>query len=166
MSEIWNALTAIGTITTSVVAVYFGTAGSRQTSRQLKIEQEPYVVAEKTITSATWSLQIKNIGRGPALRVTVSSSTSDKDKPLFEAAEPHSCDLASKESIDNWRLDERNLKMQLCSGNKNTEFEVGKHYNLYIHYSDQLDNRYLTKITFEYLNVGGAHLKVMENVRV
>lgn len=176
---IWGLFTAVGTISAVVVALYASHKSTQHVERQLKIEQEPYVVAKDGISidgidstdqrkpEGYLLLRLKNIGRGPAIRVTVTGTPNDPNKSLFEdKKEPHSCDLGSNDEKTDWKIDEINLK-ELVKRHYNveiTKLNNNQPIYLYIFFHDQLNKDYRTEVKL--LRSGsGDFLKVMENKR-
>lgn len=174
---IWGLFTAVGTISAVVVALYASYKSTQHVERQLKIEQEPYVVAKNGISiegidgpstdrkKDYLKLSLKNIGRGPAIRITVTGMLNDPNKSLFEdKKDPHSYDLGSNDEKIDWKIDENNLK-ELVKKRYNieiTQLNKDQPIYLYIFFSDQLNKNYQTKVKL-FRSGSGDFLKVMEN---
>jgi hypothetical protein len=149
--------------------------------KQLKIEQEPYVIIQDKIYFGRANhpeslqpndyllLRIKNIGRGPAIRITVSLSLTDHNLALFENNQPHSYDLGSGDSKIDWKIDRHNLDV-FFEQNLNTTIEqlaTNIEVYLYIFFKDQLGNEYLVRTKFlKSSDSSGMYLKVMENEKL
>lgn len=159
-----------------IFSVYYSNQSNRHVEKQLTIEQEPHVVIKDGIYTADpltarpgqrpYAIKIKNIGRGPALRVNVSSSKTDPNKPLFEATEPHSVDLGSDDEKNDWKIDQNNLNVYVgeCYPGLNLDTILTNNpIYLYIYCYDQLGNRHVTETKLESCNPD-PYLKVMENI--
>ena len=135
-TEIWTILTAVGTIAAAGVAAILGIVASRQTSKQLKVEQQPLVVIQDRIVLGPeyWML-VKNIGRGPALRITVTTLSTDPNESLFEQSEPHSRDLGSGWA-DRCVFDEKIIleKLAVQYSKDDHDLRPEEDYYLFIHY--------------------------------
>lgn len=174
---IWELFTAIGTISAVAVALYASHKSIKHVEKQLEIEQEPHVIAKDGVSIdgidssdarkpiGYLMLRLKNIGRGPALRVTVTGVTDDPNKSLFEdKKEPHSCDLGSGDEKNDWKIDEHQLKMLVQEKHKLeiTKIDNAHPIYLYIFFKDQLGKP--NKVRVKLLRSGsGDFLKVMEN---
>lgn len=149
----------------------------QQFERQLIIEQEPYVVALKGVSFDGYGssgarsnqeyllLHLKNIGRGPAVRVTVTGSKNDPNEPLFEdIKEPHAIDLGSGDEKLDWKIDQHRLDMLIENQHHIDIINLGvdKPIFFFIFYSDQMGKHYRTRVKL-YKSGSGNFLKVMEN---
>lgn len=133
---IWEVAVAFGTLATA----YFAFAAIRESNKRLKIEQTPYVVVQHVEKKPSMvEISIKNVGRGPALHVTCSNSDKfgDRNLPFFLNKEPHSVNLASGDTHDNW-ITERQTFEKLASS------EGFKHF--YLYYESQLHVLYRTYV--------------------
>ena len=84
----------LGAILTSFVALFLGYLSIRiqrkhgqYIEKQLRIEQEPYVVADGSIIlvgNGRNKVALKNVGRGSALRITCSVNSEDRDKAFLK----------------------------------------------------------------------------------
>jgi hypothetical protein len=98
----------------SSVAAYMAWRAYEATSKQLQIEQEPFLVLRDNIflEEEKIAMQVKNIGRGSATFIRASFDLRDP-QPLFESSQPHSINLASEEESQEWLINARNLKQSL-----------------------------------------------------
>jgi len=138
--------------------------------KQLEIEQEPYVVIAYRINiqgiesggnkaKNYLKVRIRNIGRGPAIRITVNKSPSNPDEAFLNKNEPHSVDLASNSEKFGLIIDEGAMKKIILK--KNGSFRDEKTpLVLFIHFRNQLDGR--RRIRVKLKRVGGF-LQVMEH---
>jgi hypothetical protein len=160
-------------ITASVVIAFITIRQSNENvSRQLKIEQTPYVVLDRNIELKSTkvfgeelikvidpehlydgSIYLKNIGRGFAKNIEVSYSPN-KIEGLFYADQPHSIDLSQNEVSKAWRVDINILRHMLT-------IQEGRDLTfIYISYLDQLGNMYKTRIK---LAIHADRYKLMGN---
>lgn len=141
-----------GSVMVGLYAVY---QSNQNLSKQLEIEQTPYVVAKGAVfitepgaNGVKYSrncLYLKNIGRGIASNIKVSTDSENQDKAFFASSQSHVIDLGSNQEGEPWLVDDKNLK----SLNE-----------AYIFYYDQLGGEYKTKVIFE---LAGDRYKVMSN---
>ena len=161
-----------------IVSLYSSHQSNKHIEKQLEIEQEPYVVildgmyVNEPHTSrpgqVPFVLKIKNIGRGPALRVTVTTSRTDQNKAFFEASEPHSIDLSSGDEKFDWKVDENNLDVYIGESYEGLHIDTLLTSNpvyLYVYCYDQLGKIHKTKTKLESCNPY-PYLKVMENIKL
>ncbi|MEN8253257.1 MAG: hypothetical protein ABFQ62_02680 [Patescibacteria group bacterium] len=155
----WVMFGAVG----SVFAASMAWQANEAVKKQLKIEQEPYVVLkdeifiyevgnQKYLPIESMMLKVKNIGRGSALKVTINGNKSNPEIAFFEADQPHSIDLFAGEAKSDWKVDRHNLIMIVKEqiGKEISTFEqLNEPFYLYIHYSDQNGNSYLTEVGLE-----------------
>ncbi|MCA9378882.1 hypothetical protein KC640_00490 [Candidatus Dojkabacteria bacterium] len=152
-SEIGNVVSALVVLSAFVALI----ASNENLSRQLRIEQQPLVVVtgaiivEELLSSDPPTLQIKNIGRGPALGVKFSFA-EDAITPVFEVGQPNTVDLGATEAKLDWRIQRDLLKTQLANNQNN--------FFLYTIYTDQLGNHYRGRTRFGF---EGGVLKVLQN---
>lgn len=171
---LWNFLTVVGTMSAVAVALYASNKSSKYVEKQLEIEQKPYVIIKEGVLlpkigspsdPREYLLNLKNIGRGPAFRVTVSTSKRDKDKPLFkDVEEPHSCDLGSNDEKTGWKIDSHNLELLIYEKYNLNMGEINSSHplDLYIFFKDQLKKEYTVETKLQMAG-SGNFLKVMEN---
>lgn len=127
--------------------------------RQLRIEQQPIVVIDDEIridegmgSPEFLNLSVKNIGRGPAIDIQISTDKHNRDLPLFRSDYPARGYLASGGS-KKWKIDEGNFERYfpglidhyLIKGSPKKD-----DISLYIYFSDQLGNNYLTEVVLGY----------------
>lgn len=168
----WEALGSIGAIFAVVVAIL----AIRQSNKHLEIEQEPYVVISDGIdvggidSNANSQgkryllLNIKNVGRGPAIRVTMSTNRRNPNQAFFQSDQPHSVDLASGQEKTKWKIDQQNFKTFL--GINGTDINrMKKSIELFIHYHNQLKIEEVTCVKLDY-DTSKSFFKVMENKKV
>ena len=146
---------AVGAITASVAAWF----AIRQSNKQLKIEQTPYVTLDhiKRIENR-YGFAIKNIGRGPAINITFCKSldTSTRNEPFFSNDQPHSANLMSPEESHCWMVD----------GNILDNMEVIDNFSyIYIYFESQSRSMFRTKVKIKKIvnNGGDGGYVVMEN---
>lgn len=79
----------------------------RHSSKQLNIEQTPYVVLDKIHRNNGYEFIVKNIGRGPAINITCCESKNEKDRNngFFSDDQPHSVNLESSGKSEPWHVD-------------------------------------------------------------
>ncbi len=175
-SRVWD----IGVSLSALLVVYFAYRAVKQTSKQLEIEQTPYVVLSDRITTAgddrLHTISLKNIGRGSAVNITATTDPQGKIS-IIEGSNPHSINLASKDYHNGWAIDEG----QLIKGLKNQgkiikksiiqelpdensidkeEEKYKSEFFIYIWYNDQYGHRYETEAK---IRRSGLFFKVMEN---
>jgi hypothetical protein len=175
-SRFWDMGVSIGTL----LAAFFAFRAVRQTSKQLEIEQTPYIVMSDRISTAAegrmHTISLKNIGRGSAINVTVTSDPEGKIS-IIEGTNPHSINLSSAEPHNGWAIDEsrviEGLKIQGIEikksisqelpdeNNAKNENEIKKSdFFIYIWYKNQYGHRYKTEAKMRH---SGPFFKVMEN---
>lgn len=134
----------------SVIVAYFAISqGSKNLSKQLEIEQTPYIVGKGAIftnrspsnVQATYlqnCLYLKNIGRGMARNINVSVTDSwvvSERLPFFEGNQSNTIDLGGNQDAEPWLVHLPHLEKAEVSNND---------LYIYIYFSDQLDNEYKT----------------------
>jgi len=178
----WTPLAAIGTVGAALMAW----KANLVVQKQLAIEQKPYVVLvdeifvhevvnKKDLPIDDLDIKVKNVGRGPALRVTITGLKTDRNNAFFEADQPHSIDLFSGEKKIDWKVDSHNLKM-IIKDQTGKEISTFSKFNqpifLYIHYFNQDEKEFITKVRLEPFHYSPGNLsagtrkfslKVMEN---
>jgi len=150
----------LGAILTSIVAVSLGymsirmqRKNSKHIEKQLRIEQEPYVVADGSIVLVGNGLNkvtLKNVGRGSALRVTCSIDKRNRDKAFFEDTEPHSYYLSTNESVTS-------------AINGNIILKIKQKLHFYIIYESRLGEIYTTDVKMKLL---AEKMVIMENQKL
>lgn len=175
--KLLNTLTSIGTL----LSVFFAYKALRQTSKQLEIEQTPYVVLKERIgTSAPDNrihiAQLKNLGKGSAFGIRLTTDPEGMIS-IIDGSNPHTIDLSSSEVNNGWALDEtpaiaglrkQGLKIKNSIINelpdennfKNESEKVKSNFLIYIWYQDQVGKKYKTETIIRH---SGSFLKVMEN---
>ena len=156
----WSLLEVFGTISGVFVTGFAAVNAIRQSNKQLSIEQEPYVVADGSISLVETEINrvtLKNVGRGSALRITCSTDEKDRDKAFFENTESHSYYLPSNNqvkslaSVDSISQIKTNKKDEACY--------------FYIFYEDQMGKSYKTEVKMKLPDEEGKKFVVMENNR-
>lgn len=151
----WSVVEIVVITGSVMVGLYAVYQSNQNLSKQLEIEQTPYVVAKGAIFHSTdrnnqveyleKCLYLKNIGRGMASNIKVSTDSENEDKPFFANNQSHIIDLGSNQEGEPWLVDDKNL----TSLNE-----------AYIFYYDQLGGKYKTTVTFEKTS---DRYKVMSN---
>lgn len=150
-------LGAVGAITASVAAWF----AIRQSNKQLKIEQTPYVVLDHIIREGDrYGFAIKNIGRGPAVHITfsISDKKSRRNDAFFSNDQQHSANFYPFEESHYWFVDGNvidNLK-------HDNDFA-----SLYIFFNNQSDETFMTKVKIKRIIKSGGNVTyvVMENMK-
>ncbi|SRR3989344_175033 len=152
-------LVAGGTISAVIVALYVSYRSiiievkqNKQIERQLKIEQEPYVVIDGSIAlvgHGRHEVKIKNVGRGSAIRVTCSVDKNNRDEAFFENNKPHAYYLSMDEGASTL-IDDSTIS------------KIKNYPNFYIFYKSQLGDFYKTEVKMKMLP---DKLVIMENNR-
>ena len=164
----WNGLEAIGTLLAFFAAIWAINESNKQSQKaleriekQLEIEQEPYVVVKNPITIGDnfLYLNVKNVGRGPALSVVGGTRPKDINQSFFSDTEPHAEYLSAGEGREEaWKVDLSRLgEMQAV------EEGESKYPIFYLFYKSQLGRWYQTLVKVREL--GESNYKVMENNR-
>lgn len=172
----WNILVSIGTL----ASAFFAYKALKQTSKQLTIEQTPYVVLKDRIVTAEPDNRIhvamlKNLGKGSAFNVRLTTDP-EGNISIIEGSNPHSIDLSSSEVNNGWALDEGqaikglnkqglNIKKsvfnEIPDENKLKEQEKNRaDFSIYVWYKDQMGNNYRTEAVIRH---SGHFLKIMNN---
>ena len=107
-------------------------------------------------------IKFKNIGRGPAVRITATFDRSNPDKAFFAADESHSFELGANQHSDERRIEESIMRARIYDTEGNAKTINNNSDPLYIHiyFKDQLGNSYHRKTKFFW---EGSLLKLMEN---
>ncbi len=152
----WTALEAVGTIAAFVIALWAIFQSRKHFNKQIETEQEPFILAtdpmelkkeRRDIANKDsdnyveqYEFKIKNVGRGPALKITGGINRNKDNAPFFADEFPHSYGLSSTEfeltRIDKFRIEEMQTE------------QVGKEQRrfFYLFYYDQMGNKYITKV--------------------
>ena len=173
-----DILVSIGTL----ASAFFAFKALKQTSKQLKIEQTPYVVLKDRITTADPDnrihiAQLKNLGKGSAFNIRLTTDPQGEIS-IVDGSNPHSIDLSSSEVNNGWALDEGqaikglneqgiNIKKSIINeipdeNSINKESDKQKsNFSIFIWYKDQMGSRYKTQTVVRH---SGHFLKIMENI--
>lgn len=154
-SPSWNVIGSLGAAAAALAA--FGAI--RQSNKQLKIEQTPYVTLDHILRQENrFGFAIKNIGKGPAVHVTfsISDKTSNRNEAFFSDDQPHSANLRSSEESHYWMVDNNVLERLSLKGG----FAF-----LYIFFEDQANNLFRTRVKIKKIIKSGGIIEytVMEN---
>lgn len=156
MKTLIESVSAIGTF---VAAVFAGLA-LRQSNKQLKIEQTPYIVLDHIRkVGDRFGFAVKNIGRGSAINITFSieENISSRNDAFFSDDQPHSANFRSMEESHYWKTDASRLD--------NLIFKNGFAF-LYIFFEDQSFSPYRTKVKIKSIGKRPNHKYiVMENYK-
>lgn len=152
----WTALEAIGTIVAFIVALWAIFQNRKHFNKHIETEQEPFVLAtdpmklkkeRKNIANKNsnnyveqYEFKIKNVGRGPALKITGGTERNKDNNPFFADEFPHSYGLSSAE-FETTRIDKFRIEEMLT---KDTG-EEQRHF-FYLFYYDQMGNKYITTV--------------------
>jgi hypothetical protein len=152
-------VSALISVSTTVIAVIAVVVSSRGLSKQLRIEQTPYVVIYGGIEEGKPVINIKNIGRGLAKNIEVFYN-KDKKGALFTSVSSHTVDLGSGEKVVGREIDRGNWKNVPTRIENNSPAKF-----LYIVFHDQLGNEYVSECVLHEGGLGsfesGLHWKVM-----
>lgn len=157
--DLKTMLELVGSLGTFVAAVFAGLA-LRQSNKQLKIEQTPYIVLDRikrVRVGETFGFTVKNIGRGSAINVTFSIKRDflSRNGAFFSNDQTHSKNFSSMEEISNWKVDYSRLD--------SLTIKNGFTY-LYIFFEDQSRKLYRTKVKIKKIGTPPDHKYiVMEN---
>ena len=152
---LWEVGVAVGTIS----AAYYAYAAIREANRRLAIEQTPHVVLDHIIRKSNrYGFAIKNIGRGPAVHITFSTSDaiSKRNNAFFSNDQPHSANFYPFEESHYWYVD----------GNVLDSLKHKNDYaHLYIFYENQSNVLFMTKVKIKRIIKEGNNVAyiVMEN---
>ncbi len=159
-SHSFDLKTLIGTVSaigTFVAAVFAGLA-LRQSNKQLKIEQTPYIVLDHIRRVGNrFGFAVKNIGRGSAINITfsVSKDILNRNEAFFSNDQPHSANFKSMEESHYWKTDARTLN--------NLVFKKDYAF-LYIFFEDQSGKSYKTMVKIKKIGTVPNHkFIVMKN---
>lgn len=149
-------LGSIGSVSAVVVAWF----AIKQSNKQLKIEQTPYVVLDHIrIISPRVGFAIKNIGKGPAMSITfnISGDLEDRNDAFFSNDQPHSANLSSSEESHYWEVDLHVIQNLYNHGN---DFAY-----IFIIYQNQLGAFLRTNVKVQKIVKSGGRIEfiVMEN---
>lgn len=100
----WSALGSIGTL----IATFLAFRAIQQSNKHLEIEQTPHVVLDHIIREGSrYGFAIKNIGRGPAVHITFSTSgdMSKRNNAFFSNDQSHSANFYPFEESHYWYVD-------------------------------------------------------------
>ena len=151
-----EVFTAIGTLAAAIFAGF----ALRQSNKQLKIEQSPYLVLDhiKPYGRNQVGFYIKNIGRGPAMHITFSliEQSSNRNDAFFSNDQPHSANLSSQTESGWWLVDTHTL----------TRLAFNDSYAyLFAYFESQAGNLYRTNVKIKKITKSGGIIEyiVMEN---
>lgn len=147
----------------SAIATVFAASAAwfaiRQSNKRLEIEQTPYVVLDHIKReSSRYGFAIKNIGRGPAVHITFSTSDDifKRNNAFFSNDQPHSANFYPFEESHYWYVD----------GNVLDNLKHKNDYAyLYVFYSSQFNSPFMTKVKIKRIVKDGNNVAyvVMEN---
>lgn len=146
---------ALGAISASVAAWF----AIRQSNKQLKIEQTPYVILDHIVRENNrYGFSIKNIGKGSAISITLSKDNElyKRNAAFFSNDQPHSANMMPQEESHYWMVDGHvldNLK------------HVDSFAYLYIFFESQSNNLFITNVKIKRIVKSGGNVGyvVMEN---
>jgi hypothetical protein len=157
--DIRTLIESISAIGTFIAAVFAGLA-LRQSNKQLKIEQTPYMVLDHIVRDGNrYGFATKNVGRGPAVNITFNKSDkmSKRNDAFFSNDQQHSANFYPFEESHYWYVD----------GNVIDKLKHDNDYAfLYIFYNNQSDETFMTKVKIKRIKPGGnVAYVVMENMK-
>jgi len=154
-----NTLIELGASIGSLGAALFAWQALRQSNKQKKIEQTPYIVLDHIRkVGDRFGFAVKNIGKGPAVDITFSleKNISSRNNAFFSDDQPHSANFRSMEESHYWKTDPGNLDKLI--------FKNG-FASLYIFFDDQSLQTYRTKVKIKKVGKAPNHKYiVMENL--
>lgn len=156
----WNGLEAISAILAFIATLLVIIQSKRQFNKQLETEQEPFIaIADPLILRKNrrkvgniktnnnyveqYEFAVKNVGRGPAIRIIGSIGQNENNNAFFADEYPHSYELSPGEKVET-RIDKFRIK-EMSSRNINGE----ENRYFYLFYLDQLKKKYITKVTIK-----------------
>lgn len=143
----WTAASTIGTIGSISIAMYAIYQNNLLLSKQLEIEQTPFVVMQ---LEGRDTITLKNIGRGMARRVIIFTKrcwNENHQIPFFTANSNHSYEIGQSESVENISISNAELVFEKATdGSENS--------SIYIFFSDQLGNSYRVKVHLSKISQG------------
>lgn len=152
----WDFFQAIGTIAAFAVTLCAIFQNRKHFNKQIKTEQEPFVLATDPMVLKKkrrrvakddsnsyveqYEFMIKNVGKGPALRITGGINNNGDNDAFFADEYPHSYGLSSTERcitrIDKFRIEQMHPR---------TIKDEQRRY-FYLFYFDQLGEKYMTTV--------------------
>jgi len=152
--------TAAGSIATAA-AFYATYKMLLELKKQVELEQEPYVVVKSPIVikGNFLHLNVKNVGRGPALSVVGGTKPKDRNQAFFSDSEPHAEYFSAGKGHKDWKVDYGRLGEMQTIKEGSLEYPV-----FYLFYKSQLGCWYQTLVKIRELEDKDKY-KVMENSR-
>jgi hypothetical protein len=150
---IWDVLTSFGTI----LAGYFAYRALAQSNKQLQAELTPYIVSGNIGNEGNFrkTIQLKNIGKGVALKLYLSSDAYGKHRIQHPSLPEYQYVEFGKE-FTTLMLDE-------VISTKIDFLEEGEGITLYFWYQDIAGNKYRTISVFR---KSGQHIKNITNLPI
>jgi hypothetical protein len=156
----WGAIGACAASALSLLTLFY-------LKQQLKLEQEPFIVARDDISlcdkSDYYYLKLKNVGRGPAFNITGCKTSNEKyrNKAFFSADQPHSKNLcannADSDTEKRWKIDKHLVD--------SLETEERAYKAFYLFYESQLGDVYYSRVKIKSEKDNRKYV-VMDNKRV